>query len=267
MIDTDYRRKIWSYDVFTGYQTPYLIQNRQPSKIVNYFVASGSNGHDTALSDTAYGEVLDYERPLFFRSDEAGKSIFKLKENVFYFLFFSNIKDFEDLSKQGTFGKARWFNIVKKEYNACRKGVAVIDMTSFTKYQLKSANRSVVDFLQMLCANNIDMPIGTVVHTEMSNEQSGCENDCLVIRLGEYHFLLVSSTSQSTRNIKWLKTHVPEDNSIFLLAVTSLYTALNLIGPKAKYLLFELSDENFNDFARMTCQKNFIDKEALLKQR
>ncbi|CAF3953681.1 unnamed protein product [Adineta steineri] len=163
-------------------------------------------------------------------------------------------KNFEDLSKQGTFGKARWFNIVKKEYNACRKGVAIIDMTSFTKYELKSANRNIVDFLQMLCANNIDMPIGTVVHTGMSNEHNGYENDCSVIRLGEYHFLLVSSTSQSTRNIKWLKAHVPEDNSIFLLAVTSLYTALNLIGPNAKYLLFELSDENFNDFARMTCQ-------------
>ena len=67
-------------------------------------------------------------------------------------------------------------------------------------------------------------------------------------------FLLVSPTSQSTRNMKWLKSHVPEDGSIFLSDVTSLYTALNVIGPKAKYLLAELSDENLNDFARMTCQ-------------
>ncbi len=95
-------------------------------------------------------------------------------------------ENLEDLSKQGTFGKARWFNIVKREYNACRKGVAVIDMTSFTKYELKSANRSVVDFLQMLCANNIDKPIGTVIHTGMLNEQGGYENDCSVIRLDEY---------------------------------------------------------------------------------
>jgi len=54
--------------------------------------------------------------------------------------------------------------------------------------------------------------------------------------------------------MKWLKSHVPEDGSVFLSDVTSLYTALNLIGPKAKYLLAELSDENFNDFARMTCR-------------
>jgi pyruvate dehydrogenase phosphatase regulatory subunit len=54
--------------------------------------------------------------------------------------------------------------------------------------------------------------------------------------------------------MKWLKSHVPEDGSVFLSDVTSLYTALNVIGPKAKYLLGELSDENFNDFARMTCR-------------
>ena len=55
--------------------------------------------------------------------------------------------------------------------------------------------------------------------------------------------------------MKWLKSHVPEDGSVFLSDVTSLYTALNVIGPKAKYLLAELSDENFNDFrSRMTCR-------------
>ena len=134
-----------------------------------------------------FGEVLGYERPLFFNLDEFEKSI----QSKIIFPFSCNFYSFsgenlEDLGKQGTFGKARWFNIVKREYNACRKGVAVIDMTSFTKYELKSANRSVIDFLQMLCANNIDKPIGTVIHTGMLNEQGGYENDCSVIRLDEY---------------------------------------------------------------------------------
>ncbi|CAF0812460.1 unnamed protein product [Adineta steineri] len=90
-----------------------LIMN-ESVEINNYFVATGSNGHGIALVGVVYGEVLGYERPLFLKPDEARK------------------KDFEDLSKQGTFSKARWFNTVKKEYNACRKGVAIIDMTLFT---------------------------------------------------------------------------------------------------------------------------------------
>jgi pyruvate dehydrogenase phosphatase regulatory subunit len=133
-----------------------------------------------------FGEVLGYERPLFFNLDEFEKSISNKIFSISCFEFCFKGENLDDLSKQGTFGKARWFNIVKREYNACRKGVAVIDMTSFTKYELKSANRSVVDFLQMLCANNIDKPIGTVIHTGMLNEQGGYENDCSVIRLDEF---------------------------------------------------------------------------------
>lgn len=135
-----------------------------------------------------FGEVLGYERPLFFNLDEFEKST--CDDERFACTRPRSCgcsgENSEDLSKQGTFGKARWFNIVKREYNACRKGVAVIDMTSFTKYELKSANRSVIDFLQLLCANNIDRPIGTVIHTGMLNEQGGYENDCSVIRLDDY---------------------------------------------------------------------------------
>jgi hypothetical protein len=41
------------------------------------------------------------------------------------------------IEDHGTFYKPAWFEIVKDEYMACRKGVAVIDMSSFTKFELK----------------------------------------------------------------------------------------------------------------------------------
>ena len=82
--------------------------------------------------------------------------------------------------------------------------------------------------------------------------ESSDKNETPIVRSAS--FMLISPTSQSTRSMKWLKSHVPEDGSVFVSDVTSLYTALNVIGPKAKYLLSELSDENFNDFARMTCR-------------
>lgn len=62
--------------------------------------------------------------------------------------------------------------------------------------------------------------------------------------------------------MKWLKSHVPEDGSVLLSDVTSLYSALNVIGPKAKYLLSELSDEDFNDFARITCQVCYMNNHS-----
>ncbi|CAF4125951.1 unnamed protein product [Adineta steineri] len=57
------------------------------------------SGKQYSMRYPTYGEVLGYEHPLFFKPDETGK------------------QDFEDLSKQGTFGIARWFKTIKKEYN------------------------------------------------------------------------------------------------------------------------------------------------------
>ena len=42
-----------------------------------------------------------------------------------------------------------------------------------------------VDFLQYLCSNDIDIPIGHIVHTGMQNQYGGYENDCSVARLAE----------------------------------------------------------------------------------
>lgn len=40
----------------------------------------------------------------------------------------------------GSFGKPAWFNQVKAEYWACREGVCLIDMSTFTKFELMVCN-------------------------------------------------------------------------------------------------------------------------------
>lgn len=47
---------------------------------------------------------------------------------------------------------------------------------------LQSAGNQVVEFLQKLCSNDVNMPVGGVVHSGMQNERGGYENDCLLIR-------------------------------------------------------------------------------------
>lgn len=42
-----------------------------------------------------------------------------------------------------------------------------------------------VNYLQSLCSNDIDIPVGTLVHTGMQNEQGGYENDCMLVRQSE----------------------------------------------------------------------------------
>jgi pyruvate dehydrogenase phosphatase regulatory subunit len=48
--------------------------------------------------------------------------------------------DFQDTTvpqTNGTYGKPAWFDKVKSEYWACRAGVGLIDMSTFTKFDLR----------------------------------------------------------------------------------------------------------------------------------
>ena len=186
-----------------------------------------------------YGENSGYERPLWYETNSEGK------ENYI-----------EDRGK-GSFGKPAWFETVRDEYMACRRGVAVIDMSSYTKFELKSAGREVVNFLQYMCCNDIDRPCGHVVHTGMLNHKGGYENDCSIVQLEPNCFLIISPVVQQTRSMKWLSEHFPEDGSVLLSDITSLYAAINVVGPKAVELLSELTDESLSthDFPQMTCKE------------
>ena len=57
---------------------------------------------------------------------------------------------------------------------------------------------------------------------------------------------MVSPTQQQTRIMEWLENHLPNDNSVGLQDVTSMYTVLSIAGPKSKDLMEELSGEDMD---------------------
>ena len=67
---------------------------------------------------------------------------------------------------------------------------------------------------------------------------------------------MIGPTAQQTRAAAWLKHHLPLDGSVQMNDVTSMYTSINVIGPRAQDLLSELTDANLSkqDFLSMTCR-------------
>ena len=80
----------------------------------------------------------------------------------------------------------------------------------------------------------------------MQNDGGGYENDCLLVRRDENSFFMVSRTQQQTRILEWMENHLPEDNSVGLQDVTSMYTVLSLAGPKSKDLMEDLCEEKMD---------------------
>ncbi|XP_061670721.1 pyruvate dehydrogenase phosphatase regulatory subunit, mitochondrial isoform X1 [Syngnathoides biaculeatus] len=166
-------------------------------------------------------------------------------------------KDLLSLDQSKTFYKPDWFDIVGAEVKCCKEAVCVIDMSSFTKFELTSSGDEALELLQHLCANDLDVPVGHIVHTGMLNQQGGYENDCSVVRLSKNSFFIISPTDQQVHCWSWIKKHMPSDPHLHLEDVSWKYTALNLIGPRAMDVLAELSYVSMtpDHFPSMFCKE------------
>ncbi|XP_071256448.1 pyruvate dehydrogenase phosphatase regulatory subunit, mitochondrial isoform X2 [Salvelinus alpinus] len=179
-------------------------------------------------------------------------------------------KDLLSLDASKTFYKPDWFDIVGSEVKCCKEAVCVIDMSSFTKFELTSTDDQALELLQHLCANDLDVPVGHIVHTGMLNERGGYENDCSVVRVKKNSFFIISPTDQQVHCWSWLKKHMPDDPQLHLEDVSWKYTALNLIGPRAMDVLGELSYVSMTPehFPSLFCKDiDFLGRASLLQQR
>ncbi|XP_058799373.1 pyruvate dehydrogenase phosphatase regulatory subunit, mitochondrial-like [Phymastichus coffea] len=199
--------------------------------------------------------------PLYSVLEERG-AIFGIKmayERALYFDPTYRRGQKKPIMPPGSFYKPKFLDFMKEEFEASQKGVGIIDMSSFSKIEIKSAGLEVVDYLQKLCSSDANLAIGAIAHTGMQNERGGYENDCMLVRQAENSYFMVSPTLQQTRIYQWMSRHLPADHSVGLNDVTSKYTVVNIIGPKASQLLSELSnsDLNLSSFTYKNCNVGY----------
>ena len=146
-----------------------------------------------------------------------------------------------------TFEKPNWFDHVAAEHKNARENVVLIDQSSFCKFEVEGPGA--LSFMNRLCANQIDKPVGKVVYTQMCNERGTIECDMTVGRVAEDRFLLVVGTAFGLRVTWWIKNHLPADGSVSFKDVTSSMAVINVIGPKSRELLQDNTREDLSNDA------------------
>ncbi len=149
-----------------------------------------------------------------------------------------------DLQPRGWAGH-HWSPSIEVEALAARRSVAMFDETSFAKIEVAGAGAT--GFLQRLCANDLDVPVGRIVYTSMLNRRGGIEADLTVTRLEEDRYFLITGTAFGAHDIAWLRKHDPGDGSIRIQDVTSSLTCLGVWGPSARALLSTLSTDDLSN--------------------
>ena len=135
-----------------------------------------------------------------------------------------------------------WRKYVSEEHRAVRERVALIDQTSFAKFEIFGAGA--LGFLQTLCVSNMDKPIGSVLYTQMCNSHGGIEADVTFIRLSNDHFYMVTGSGFGVHDSEWLKSKFPADGTIHLIEVTSGKAVINVVGPQSRDLLSKVSESD-----------------------
>ena len=142
--------------------------------------------------------------------------------------------------------RQNWFENQRAEHMAVRQSVGVFDMSSFGK--IKVEGRDALPFLQHLCANQMDVPTGRIVYTQMLNAQGGVECDLTVTRLTETAYLLVVPGATLQRDLAWLRRHLGEE-FVTITDVTAGEAVFAIMGPKSRALLQKISPNDFSNAA------------------
>jgi 4-methylaminobutanoate oxidase (formaldehyde-forming) len=179
--------------------------------------------HDRlAARGACFGVVMGWERPNWYAGPGA--------EAVYRY----------------SYGRQNWFARSAEEHRAVREAVGLFDQSSFAKLRLEGPDAAAV--LGQLCANEVDVPGGRVVYTQMLNRRGGIECDPTVTRLAEDAYLVVTAAAASTHDEDWIRRHLGDARAI-LTDVTSGAAVLGIMGPRSRDLLGRLTDADLSSAA------------------
>ena len=140
--------------------------------------------------------------------------------------------------------KPGWLPWVIEEQRATRETVALYDQTSFSKLLLQG--RDALNVLQRLCANDIEIPVNKMVYTAMLNARGGFESDLTIIRIAEHKFLIITGSAQAVRDADWIGRNIADDERALLTDVTTQYSVLSVMGPRARELMARVSPDDLS---------------------
>jgi glycine cleavage system T protein len=182
----------------------------------------------------AFGEKMGWERPNWFRK-------------------------YEELATHGHeprgWSRHNWSRAIGHEHLMTRENAGLFDETSFNKFEVRGTGA--LAFLNHVCANEMDQPIGSITYTQCLNKRGGIECDFTVNRLAENRFFIVTGTAFGQHDMSWLSLNMPEDGSVTIEDVSSNYACLGMWGPKARTILEKATmDDVSNDgFPYMTSKR------------
>ncbi len=166
-----------------------------------------------------------------------------------------------------------WFNTpffeqAGQEHRAARERVALWDMTSFGKIDVRGADA--LNFLNDLADNDLNKPVGTITYTQFLNPRGGIESDVTIARMGAEHFRVICGSNFVASDLGWMRMQGETgDWRLEIAEVTEEFATIGMWGPNARDVLAQVTRENVSNenFPYMTGKFILIDNARVWAQR
>ncbi len=156
---------------------------------------------------------------------------------------------------------------VGREHRAAREGAVLIDMSSFTKFEISGPQAA--SFLDYLAVAKIDKEPGQAAYTQLCNDRGGIEADVTIIRRAQDCFWLITGSGFGIRDRHWIENSMktfsagqnmplvsngeqwvrsssPAPDGLNLRDITSAYGVINVAGPLARKVLQKVCDTDLS---------------------
>ena len=174
-----------------------------------------------------FGEKFGWERVNYFDPDKPSR---RMGED----------------QRQWGWTKPPFFERMRVEATAVRERVALFDLTSFGKIEVKG--EGALPLLQRLTSSNIDKPIGSAIYTQFLNTRGGIESDLTVTRLGNEMFWVITGSGFIANDFARIQMHVVEnDGEVSIRDITQEYACLALWGPKSRDVLKKIANSDISN--------------------
>ena len=231
IVDGEPELDLWKMDIrrfgpayrSQGYTLARSIENYATYYDIHYPNEERQSGRPLRMAPTypileglgaSFGEKSGWERPNWFDSNAAAGD--------------------EGLRPRGWAGE-HWSPAIGAEALATRQAAGLFDETSFAKIEI--VGPGAVAFLQTMCANDVDVPVGRITYTQLLNTRGGIECDVTVTRVASDRYLFITGTAFGQHDMAWLRRHLPGDGSVLLNDLTSGRVCFALWGPRARDIL------------------------------
>ncbi len=218
---------------YENYATYYDIHYPNEERLAGRPLRLSPAYEEVAALGAVFGEKSMWERPNWFTPNEEGAGV-------------SSRPALEATRPRGWAGE-HWSPAIGAEALATRQKAALFDESSFAKIEIEGPGA--LDFLQRLCANDVDRPVGSITYTSMLNQHGGIECDFTVTRREAARFLVVTGTAFGNHDLGWMLRHLPDGGSVRIRDATSALACFGIWGPKARDILASLTRDDLSNEA------------------